>query len=280
MENIKIYRSIITLGDIDLLCLDTRTENKPVILCLHGRGGRAEVWYHFMQHYGRDYRIIAPDQRGHGLSSKPISYYTSEEMAMDILALIEHFKLKDIILVGHSMGASVAAACMDLRPELFQAMAILDKSADGPEQVSTLPLEHLPTTAPMLMGMPLPFSCLQEAMAYLRQATESEYSYQYYLNNLYESVDGYNLRFSPQATIANAEYYQGWYHILPKLRCPVLLISAGSFSVIPKADYEKMKSLIPDCIAHVMSDPDHNVQLANQEEFYSYFDELLARVRQ
>jgi 2-succinyl-6-hydroxy-2,4-cyclohexadiene-1-carboxylate synthase len=41
-----------------------------------------------------------------------------------------------------------------------------------------------------------------------------------------------------------------------------------------------MKSLIPDCIAHVMSHPDHNVQLANQEEFYSYFDELLARVQQ
>jgi 2-succinyl-6-hydroxy-2,4-cyclohexadiene-1-carboxylate synthase len=280
MKNIKIFRSIVTLGDIDLLCLDTRTENKPVILCLHGRGGRAEVWYHFMQHYGRDYRIIAPDQRGHGLSSKPISYYTSEEMADDILALIEQLKLKDIILVGHSMGASVAAACIDKRPEIFQAVAFLDKSADGPEQVSTLPLEQLPTEAPMHMGLPLPFSCLQEAMAYLRQATESEFSYQYYLNNLYETVDGYYFRFSPQATIANEEYYQCWYHILSKLRCPVLLISAGSFSVIPKADYEKMKSLIPDCIAHVMSNPDHNVQLANQEEFYSYFDELLARVRQ
>ncbi len=280
MENIKIYRSIVTLGDIDLLCLDTRTENKPVILCLHGRGGRAEVWYHFMQHYGRDYRIIAPDQRGHGLSSKPVSYYTSEEMALDILALIEHFKLKDIILVGHSMGASVAAACMDKSPEYFQAVAFLDKSADGPEQVSTLPLEQLPTEAPMNMGLPLPFSCLQEAMAYLRQATDSELSYQYYLNNLYETVDGYSFRFSPQATIANAEYYQGWYDLLPKLRCPVLLISAGSFVVIPKVDYEKMKSLIPDCIAHVMSHPDHNVQLANQEEFYEYFNELLARVRQ
>lgn len=278
MDNIMIYRSIVTLGDIDLLCLDTRTENKPVILCLHGRGGRAEVWYHFMQHYGKDYRIIAPDQRGHGLSSKPVSYYTSEEMALDILALIEHFKLKDIILVGHSMGASVAAACMNMRPEYFQAVAFLDKSADGPEQVSTLPLEQLPTEAPMNMGLPLPFSCLQEAMAYLRQATDSELSYQYYLNNLYETVDGYSFRFSPQATIANAEYYQGWYDLLPRLRCPVLLISAGSFVVISKADYEKMKSLIPDCIAHVMSHPDHNVQLANQEEFYGYFDELLARV--
>lgn len=279
MEHIKIFRSMITIGGIDLLCLDTKTENKPIILCLHGRGGRGEVWYHFMQHYGNDYRIIAPDQRGHGLSSKPVSRYTSEEMAMDIIALIEHLNLKDIILVGHSMGASIAATCVDMRPEFFQAVAFLDKSADGPEKISTLPLDQLPTEAPMHMGLPLPFSCLQEAMQYLRQATDSEFSYQYYLNNLYETVDGYYFRFSPQATIANAEYDRSWYDLLPKLRCPVLLISAGSFSVVPKADFEKMKSLIPDCIAHIMSHPDHNVQLANPKEFYGYFDELLARIR-
>ncbi len=277
MEKIKIYRSIVTVGEIDLLCLDTRTENKPVILCLHGRGGRAEVWYHFMQHYGKDYRIIAPDQRGHGLSSKPVSYYTSEEMATDILALIELFKLKDIILVGHSMGASIAAVCIEKRPEVFQAVAFLDKTADGPEQVSALPLEQLPTVAPMLEGLPVPFSCLQEAMAQLRQTMDSEFSYQYYLNNLYETVDGYFFRFSPQATIANAEYYKGWYDLLPKLKVPTLLIISGGFEIVTKADYDKMKALIPDCIAHVMSHPDHNVQLANQEEFYSYFDELLER---
>ncbi len=278
MEHIKIHRAVVTLGGIDLFYLDTKTENKPVILCLHGRGGRAEVWYHFMQHYGKYYRIIAPDQRGHGLSSKPISYYSSEEMAEDALALIEYLKLKDIILVGHSMGASNAAACIDRKPEYFQAVAFLDRTADGPDHISTLPLEHLSTEAPMLEGLPVPFSCLQEAMSYIRLATDSEFSYQYYLNNLYETVEGYNLRFSPQATIANAEYYKSWYDVLPKLRCPVLLISAGNYVVLPKKDYDRMKSLIPDCIAHVMSHPDHNVQLANQEEFYGYFDELLARV--
>lgn len=278
MENVKIYRSIVNLNGIELFYFDTLTKNKPIILCLHGRGGRAEVWYHFIQHYGRDYRIIAPDQRGHGLSSKPISYYTSEEMAGDVLALIEYLDLSRIILVGHSMGAHVAAACADLHPEYFEAIAFLDKTADGPDKVSTLPLEQLPTEAPMMKGLPVPFSCLQEAMTYIRLATDSEFSYQYYMNNLYETVEGYQIRFSPQATIANAEYYKGWYDVLPKLRCPVLLISAGNFFVLPKEDYDKMQSLIPDCIAHVMSHPDHNVQLANKEEFYRYFDELLDRL--
>lgn len=36
-----------------------------------------------------------------------------------------------------------------------------------------------------------------------------------------------------------------------------------------------MQSLIPNCIAGEMSHLDHNVHLANKEEFYNYFDEFL-----
>jgi len=35
-----------------------------VILCLHGRWGRAETWVPFMQHYGDRYRVIAPAGAG------------------------------------------------------------------------------------------------------------------------------------------------------------------------------------------------------------------------
>ena len=87
MEYVKIYREVAKLSHVDLFYYDTRTEG-PVILCLHGRFGRAETWYHLIQHYGQSYRIIAPDQRGHGLSSKPVSKYTAREMAEDIIELI------------------------------------------------------------------------------------------------------------------------------------------------------------------------------------------------
>jgi 2-succinyl-6-hydroxy-2,4-cyclohexadiene-1-carboxylate synthase len=43
-------------------------------------------------------------------------------------------------------------------------------------------------------------------------------------------------------------------------------------------DFIKMQSLISNCIAREMSHPDHNVQLANKEEFYGYFDEFLKRI--
>jgi hypothetical protein len=40
-----------------------------------------------------------------------------------------------------------------------------------------------------------------------------------------------------------------------------------------------MQSLIPDCTAREISSPDHNVHLSRKEEFYSYMDEFLQRIR-
>jgi pimeloyl-ACP methyl ester carboxylesterase len=107
MEKIKINRDIARLKSVDIFYRDTKTEG-PAILCLHGRWGRGETWVDFIQHYGNKYRVIAPDQRGHGLSGKPISKYTAEEMAADMVELLEYLELDSVILVGHSMGGRVA----------------------------------------------------------------------------------------------------------------------------------------------------------------------------
>ncbi len=84
MDNVKIHRNIVRINDINIFYFDTQTKGE-VILCLHGRWGRAETWADFIQHYGTKYRIIAPDQRGHGWSDKPISSYAADEMAADLM---------------------------------------------------------------------------------------------------------------------------------------------------------------------------------------------------
>ena len=115
MENVKIHRSMAKLENIDIFYRDTKTDGQA-ILCLHGRWGRGETWVDFMRHYGEKYRVIAPDQRGHGLSGKPIAKYTGEEMAADMVALLDFLNLDSVILVGHSMGGRVAGYLTALYP--------------------------------------------------------------------------------------------------------------------------------------------------------------------
>ncbi|WP_242834195.1 alpha/beta fold hydrolase [Clostridium pasteurianum] len=157
---------------------DTKTQG-PTILCLHGMYGRAETWADFIENYGKQYRIIAPDQRGHGLSSKPISKYTVEEMAEDIIELLDFLNIDSVILVGHSMGGGVAGYLSAVYPKYVTALAILDKSASGPDKQNTMPLDQISAGDPLTKDWPLPFSSLSEAMNFIQQSANSNLEYQY-----------------------------------------------------------------------------------------------------
>ena len=265
------------LKNIDIFYRDTKIEGQA-ILCLHGRWGRGETWVDFIQHYGKEYRVIAPDQRGHGLSGKPISRYTAEEMAADMVELLEFLKLDSVILVGHSMGGRVAGYLTALYPKCVKALAILDKSASGPTKPNTLPLDQIPAIDPLTKDWPLPFASLSEAKDFIQQAMDSNLSYQYFMNSLVETVEGYQMMFSSQAMAANIAYEENWFHLLPKIKCPVMLIRAKGNEAVSDEDFLKMQSLITDCVSHEMSHPDHNVHLGNKAEFYGYFDGFLKRL--
>ncbi|MDF2854118.1 MAG: putative hydrolase or acyltransferase of alpha/beta superfamily [Sphingobacterium multivorum] len=275
METVMLYRNIAKLKYIDMFYWDTKTEGRPTILCLHGRCGRAETWYDFIQQYGSKYRIIAPDQRGHGLSSKPKSNYTDKEMADDIIELMNYLNIHSAILVGHSMGGAVVGYLAALYPQYVKAAAILDKSANGPEK--PLSMEECQRNDPT-KGWPLPFPSKKDAMSYIKKISCSDLEYQYFMNSLVETVEGYEMMFSPRAIAIGIGHYINWYHLLPSIKCPVLLIRSKSHEAVPDADFIKMQSLLSNCLAYDMSEPDHNVHLSNKEEFYGYFDKYLKKV--
>ena len=277
MSNVKIHRNIIKLNRIELFYLDTRTRGESIV-CLHGRYGRGETWVDFMQQYGEKYRIIAPDQRGHGLSSKPVSYYTGEEMAADIVALLEALELDPVILVGHSMGGHIAGTLAATHPERVRALALLDKSAAGPEKQNPLAPEELKATDPVTKDWPMPFTSLKEAQDFIKNEMGSGPSYQYFINSLTEDIDGFRMLFSSQAMAANIANYAQWFDLLPKIKCPVMLARAGSHEAVKDEDWNRMQALLSDCMAVEMTDPDHNVHQANRSEFYGFFDRFLSKV--
>ncbi len=77
---------------------------KPVLFS-HGWPLDADMWEYQMEYLSaRGYRTIAFDRRGFGRSSQPWNGYDYNTFADDIAQLIEHLDLKEITLVGFSMG--------------------------------------------------------------------------------------------------------------------------------------------------------------------------------
>ncbi len=136
-------RAITEVNGINIFYRDTE-EGEQTMLCLHGKWGRGETWSDFISRYRDRYRVVAPDQRGHGLSDKPVARYAAEDFAEDAYRLIEHLDCAPVIVVGHSMGGRAAAFLTALYPNMVKGCVILDIPADGPRKaISDLPPEEV-----------------------------------------------------------------------------------------------------------------------------------------
>jgi pimeloyl-ACP methyl ester carboxylesterase len=116
---------------------------KPVLFS-HGWPLDADMWEYQMEYLSsRGYRTIAFDRRGFGRSSQPWTGYDYDTFADDIAQLIDHLDLKDVTLVGFSMGGGdvsryigkYGSARVAKLVLLGAVTPIFGKAADFPEGV-------------------------------------------------------------------------------------------------------------------------------------------------
>jgi len=271
-----LNRSIAKVNGIQMFYRDTNVGVQS-ILCLHGRWGRGETWSDFINRLHRRYRIIAPDQRGHGLSSKSRGPFSSETMAADSEALIQYLGCQPVIVVGHSMGGWIAAYLTAIYPELIKGLVILDENTDGAEaQINPDPSRRFdPLDDGLTRSWPTPYASFQAARDDLRQRFKLASNVDYFLKSLTETVAGYDFMFSRRAMAAIGRSYKSWYHLLPGISCPVLLVRAAESWCLSKEVAGKMQALIRNCTYFEVPDSDHMVYADNPDEFYPRFEMFL-----
>lgn len=77
------------------------------LLFMPGWSQTAAMFAPLTQDLSRDHTTLALDMRGHGRSDKPAHGYRLSRLAADLAEFVDRLKLKDITLVGHSMGCAV-----------------------------------------------------------------------------------------------------------------------------------------------------------------------------
>ena len=100
-------------------------DGRPIVL-LHGLASNARIWDLVAPRLTDDGRVLAFDQRGHGLSDKPETGYGFAEVTADLAAALDALALRDPVVVGHSWGANVAAVFAAEHPERAAAIGLID----------------------------------------------------------------------------------------------------------------------------------------------------------
>jgi pimeloyl-ACP methyl ester carboxylesterase len=104
----------------------------PCVLLVHSAGMGAAQWRTVVAELAADFRCIAPNQRGYGRSSPwPAGLPMSEEAELDLLSSVSGLLQPPIHVVGHSMGAWLAARLIGRAPQRFASLVLVEPVAIG-----------------------------------------------------------------------------------------------------------------------------------------------------
>jgi pimeloyl-ACP methyl ester carboxylesterase len=101
------------------------------IILLHGVTDNGACWNRVADSLCKDYDLILPDSRGHGMSDAPEMGYGVDDRTADVLGLIQELKLDRPVLLGHSMGGETAMGVAALYPEAVRAVMLEDPPWPG-----------------------------------------------------------------------------------------------------------------------------------------------------
>lgn len=255
-------RATLAVDGRALSYLDFGGTGRPLV-ALHGHLSEGASFTALAAALGPEWRVIAPDQRGHGDSDRAPEYTRAGYLA-DLVALLDHLGLDRAVLLGHSLGAVNACHLAAERPDLVEALINVDTAADLPDHGAS-PLAFVlgfPYTAPTREELAAACGPLATVLGpVLRPLADGS---------------GWRLPFHPRDTVDSETLVHGdhWGRWLAT-DCPALLLRGLRSQVLPADQALAMAARRPRT-AYRSLDTDHFVQQADPEGFAAEVRAFLA----
>jgi long-chain acyl-CoA synthetase len=232
--DLSLYRvevPIRGLSDVKLSVVDLWPERaEKTIMFIHGYAGCAETWEFQINHFAREYRIIAPDLRGHGQSDAPFTEYTMSELVDDINSVAEMLNLpKKFVLIGHSFGGSICIEYAHAHSERLEKLVLISTAGEYP----------LPRGASLLSRVPA-------------AAFRPWWKYRPRWNA--------EIHVMKRMMLNNMRKWQGWT-LLKNIRTDTLIITGERDHYFPRHVFDDVSKMMPEAEVIDIGASKHKVQL-------------------
>lgn len=187
----------------------------PTVLALHGSFGRGAVFATLAEQLQGTARVVALDQRGHGLAEHG-GPFTRDEFVADAAAVIDQLGSGPVVVLGHSLGGITAYQLAAQHPELVRALII--------EDISTV-VRQPEVSHPVLdvRGWPR-YAPTREALAEAIRA-HGVLEVDYFLLSAVVDEQGWRLLFDYSEMMTVQHHGLGdWWHDWLASSCPALLL--------------------------------------------------------
>lgn len=222
-------------------------EGEPLLL-LHGYTDTSRSWSVMVPHLP-GYRLLIPDQRGHGDADAPECCYGPSQFAYDAKLFMDALGVDRAVVAGHSMGSMVA----------------MTMAAEYPDRVSSIVLVGATALAPVKPG-----SWLYDQVAALTYPLDrnSAFMREWHPANQPTSVDPQFAEAVMDEILAIRPHV--WRSVMRELeqlpvgrhaadvKAPVLILSGGKDPLFPAEHHAALLKAFPRAQAHVFPELGHS----------------------
>lgn len=285
-------RTVEVLGaDLHHLDLPGPSPDAPVVVLVHGLGGRWQHWAENLAGLTEHARVVAVDLPGFGLSAPPREGYAVDGFADVVAALARQLDLPPATVVGHSLGALVALRLAHRHPDRVSSVVLAGGTVGAFAEVLGLrhPAHHLrrrPATVAATLfevltaGLPVPGPVRRQVVArsWLRRLLLWPYLHRpaaMPAHGVASLVDGVGTHGVLRVARAVATMrVDRWLH---EVDVPLLAIAGEHDLVAPLDQLAALARAVPAAETVVLAGVGHMVMLERADAFT---DEVLSWVRE
>ncbi len=216
------------VGELRMRYLDWGGEGPPV-MALHGLASSAH-WYDLVAPLLRArFRVIAPDQRGHGQTTQAPTGYDWQSLAEDVVGLMDHLGFSQAAVFGHSWGGNVANNVAARFPQRVSNLVMIDGGFNWRQRAPGATWEEFRTRlAPRNVSGTRP-QFLARIRGQLDCCWNAEVE-RIVQTMVYEDQHGQIhdiLHPDHHAQVMHAMWHEPPNTIFPRIGCPTLIVPAG-----------------------------------------------------
>jgi 3-oxoadipate enol-lactonase len=253
---------LVTANDGARLHVVEQGQGDPV-LWLQGLNAPAAAWAVQLAHFSQTHRSIAPDARGVGQSDAPPPPYTTRQLALDALAVLDACGMQRAHVVGLSLGGAAAQELALSNPERVRSLALLSTFAAQAPRTRAL-LHAWRVIYPLVaQGEELRAAWERQAYAWLfsdgfwRKEANVRAALRFAATQPLQPLQGF-------AGQVDAALSHDARERLPRLAVPTLVIHGALDQLSPLANGEELARLIPGAELLVLPDVGHAVNIEAQ----------------
>jgi abhydrolase domain-containing protein 6 len=214
---------------------------KETLVLVHGFRSSKSYWIAYLPEFLSHYHVIAVDLPGHGASGRGGSdqHYDLRAMGAFLAQFIDALNLKNIYLVGTSMGGGVAFSYATEHSDNIKAMALINPLAVHPPKLSEVH-EALSRGENLLLPKDMAgFKTMQEVV-YGSELNLNPVLSKLILNALVQNRDFYLHAFNEMVEKGGLE------DVLSKVKKPTLILQSDKDRVVDPSGIKVIKELVPE----------------------------------